>query len=596
MELHRIGRLLHLVCRARQSPGPCSVCDIHKQRSPTYYPDETLADLYGDDTKLYKSITSLGDCENLKHALEDLDCWSLDSNLDFNEYSKNILLITPNEDLYVVELTVGFESNLHNNVERKKAKYKDLIEDQRGHFNSVKFVNLSMSSLDKPSESLKAEFLSIIEVMKRLPVHNGVTNLLGCITKEGPITIIQEYVPCGDLLGYMRTSRGLHDQYYMAEKARVNDLSSAELMSFAEQIASAMAHLERYNVIHGDLAARNVLVGRQGLCKLAGIGEQPLVFDKDTYATRKKDRLVVKWAAVEVVIDKIRTIQSDVWSFGILLYEIATVGGSPYVGKDENWLLDMLKDDYRMPCPDHVSEDLYSVMSDCWKNDPGERPNFEKLVKVMKTLALMNKHQAAPKVSAKQEQSDVLSARSKRMVMRNVHEAPDQSLQANAKPTPPAKRKLLPTPPNEGRKKQRQELPEPETPEGSQTSDIDNVIAMADSDTSLIGMSTPRNDLEKLAEKNRRLKNQVISLQASVKEKNNKLRQMKRKVINEVTKLRQHVHHQPNDQESMEDVSEESENETVEENDHEDTTDPHYEMEDDGGHGDSELDESDDES
>ncbi|CAB3984261.1 Hypothetical predicted protein [Paramuricea clavata] len=182
------------------------------------------------------------------------------------------------------------------------------------------------------------------------------------------------------------------------------------------------------------------------------------------------------------------------------------------------------------------------------------------------------------------------------MVMRNVHEAPDQSLQANAKPTPPAKRKLLPTPPNEGRKKQRQELPEPETPEGSQTSDIDNVIAMADSDTSLIGMSTPRNDLEKLAEKNRRLKNQVISLQASVKEKNNKLRQMKRKVINEVTKLRQHVHHQPNDQESMEDVSEESENETVEENDHEDTTDPHYEMEDDGGHGDSELDESDDES
>lgn len=64
----------------------------------------------------------------------------------------------------------------------------------------------------------------------------------------GPITIIQEYVPCGDLLGYMRTSRGLHDQYYMAEKARVNDLSSAELMSFAEQIASAMAHLERYNV------------------------------------------------------------------------------------------------------------------------------------------------------------------------------------------------------------------------------------------------------------------------------------------------------------------------------------------------------------
>ena len=62
-------------------------------------------------------------------------------------YRPDLLLTTPNEDLYVVELTVGFESNLHNNVERKKAKYKDLIEDQRGHFSSVKFVNLSMSSL-----------------------------------------------------------------------------------------------------------------------------------------------------------------------------------------------------------------------------------------------------------------------------------------------------------------------------------------------------------------------------------------------------------------------------------------------------------------
>ena len=63
-----------------------------------------------------------------------------------------------------------------------------------------------------------------------------------------PITIIMEYVPYGDLLGYMRTSRGLHDEHYKAEKSRVNDLGSAELMSFAEQIASAMAHLERHKV------------------------------------------------------------------------------------------------------------------------------------------------------------------------------------------------------------------------------------------------------------------------------------------------------------------------------------------------------------
>ena len=246
---------------------------------------------------------------------------------------------------------------------------------------------------DKPKESLKAEFLSIIEIMKKLPGHNGITNLLGCITKEDPITIILEYVPYGDLLGYMRTSRGVNDQYFKGEKSCGNDLGSAELMSFAEQIASAMAHLERCNVLHGDLAARNVLVGRQGLCKLTGIGEHSLVFDKDTYGTRKKDRLLIKWAAIETVMEKVRTIQSDVWSFGILLYEIATVGGSPYVGKDENWLLDMLKDDYRMPCPDHVSEALYSVMLDCWKNNPGERPSFEKLVKVMRTLTLMNKHQ-----------------------------------------------------------------------------------------------------------------------------------------------------------------------------------------------------------
>jgi len=138
--------------------------------------------------------------------------------------------------------------------------------------------------------------------------------------------------------------------------------------------------------VHRDLAARNVLVGDGEICKITDFGLARNVFQDDLYRRTATGRLPVKWTAFESLIYGICTTMSDIWSYGIVMYEIFTIGGSPYPKVDMKALASLLQEGYRMPRPAHLNEKLYDVMRSCWNEKPEERPSFSELRKVMKEM------------------------------------------------------------------------------------------------------------------------------------------------------------------------------------------------------------------
>ncbi|XP_022802714.1 proto-oncogene tyrosine-protein kinase receptor Ret-like [Stylophora pistillata] len=179
------------------------------------------------------------------------------------------------------------------------------------------------------AESEKGDLIKELETMKQLKPHPYVVKLLGCVTESEPLLVLIEYVPFGDLLGYLRKSRGLKDTYYKDPNIKPQtNLTSQQLMKFAWQIADGMSYLSSESIIHRDLAARNVLVGQKETCKVTDFGMARDVHEENIYERKTKGRLPVKWTAYEALLYGKYTTKSDVWSYRVVLYEIFTIAGS----------------------------------------------------------------------------------------------------------------------------------------------------------------------------------------------------------------------------------------------------------------------------
>ena len=146
-----------------------------------------------------------------------------------------------------------------------------------------------------------------------------------------------------------------------------------QLIDMASQVAAGMAHLEERNIVHRDLTARNILVGENLICKVANF-EMAREIDEDIYEAYTGQTFAVKWTAA--MYNRF-TIKSDVWSFGIVLYEIITYGRFPYPSMTNAQVLEKLQQGYRMPRPMGCPDKLYGIMLDCWRELPASRSTFE---------------------------------------------------------------------------------------------------------------------------------------------------------------------------------------------------------------------------
>ncbi|CAL1260972.1 unnamed protein product [Larinioides sclopetarius] len=250
-------------------------------------------------------------------------------------------------------------------------------------------------------QDLITEFLLLKEIS-----HPNIVKLLGASTeKNGQFYLIVEFAEMGSLRSYLRKRRrhnncckynatygielpgpmeGSRDYYqFPCERSRHEPNHSyfhKEQLSFAWQIAKGMSYLSDMKLVHRDLATRNILLAKHRVVKISDFGLSRDIYEGDAYLKRTKGRVPVKWMAIESLEDQIYTSRSDVWSFGVVLWEIMMLGATPYPGITPQRLYNLLKAGYRMTKPENCSDELYYLMRQCWRAIPRERPSFKELV------------------------------------------------------------------------------------------------------------------------------------------------------------------------------------------------------------------------
>jgi len=177
--------------------------------------------------------------------------------------------------------------------------------------------------------------------------------------EEEKIYIVTEFMARGSLLSLLRVS---------------NELPMTRLVQMSIDICSGMRYLESQKIIHRDLSARNVLVDDHDNVKISDFG-MSRVSQAEYYQVTSKV-MPIKWTAPEVLSHGKYTFSSDVWSFGVVLYEIFTLGGEPYPGMRNDEVMPKLATGYRMAMPEGCNRDVYDLMLSCWNSTPSARPSF----------------------------------------------------------------------------------------------------------------------------------------------------------------------------------------------------------------------------
>ncbi|XP_015756865.1 PREDICTED: fibroblast growth factor receptor 2-like isoform X2 [Acropora digitifera] len=246
-------------------------------------------------------------------------------------------------------------------------------------------VAVKMLKADATENEL-ADLLSEMDTMKEIGKHKNIINLIGACTQNGPLFVVVEFAPFGNLRQFLRERRPSEYQQARSSGSGGSSLTIRDFVSFAFQIARGMEYLGTKKCVHRDLAARNILVGEDYVMKIADFGLARNVRDLEYYRKTTDGRLPIKWLAIEALFDRVYTTQSDVWAFGILLWEIFTLGGSPYPGIPIEKLFELLKSGYRMQKPQNCPNDIYDIMLNCWDEKQSSRASFTDLRKLFDAM------------------------------------------------------------------------------------------------------------------------------------------------------------------------------------------------------------------
>ncbi|EYC13882.1 hypothetical protein Y032_0042g579 [Ancylostoma ceylanicum] len=236
----------------------------------------------------------------------------------------------------------------------------------------------------------RSEFLREISLMKTLGYHDRLVNMLACITESEPLCLIVEYCSDGDLLRFLRErckymmkldASGITYQEPPIDNSYDTEMviTVKQLLMFAVQISYGLEYLSSKGFVHRDVAARNVLVHGKNACKIGDFGLCRSLNPDGSLYVSKGGRLPLKWMSPEAIRHYEFSMRSDVWAFGVLLFEIITLGGSPYPCVPPEGMLQFLESGGRMQRPDNCPENFYEVMCQCWAADPGKRPDFSRI-------------------------------------------------------------------------------------------------------------------------------------------------------------------------------------------------------------------------
>uniref|UniRef100_A0A7N8WQX9 non-specific protein-tyrosine kinase n=1 Tax=Mastacembelus armatus TaxID=205130 RepID=A0A7N8WQX9_9TELE len=239
-------------------------------------------------------------------------------------------------------------------------------------------INVAVKTCKDCSPDVMEKFMSEAVTMKSLN-HPHIVKLIGII-EENPVWIVMELYQYGQLGNYLIQNE--------------NKLTNTTLMLFTLQICKALVYLEGINMVHRDIAVRNVLVASPECVKLGDFGLSRYI-ENEEYYKASVTRLPIKWMAPESINFRRFTTASDVWMFAVCVWELMSRGQQPFFWLENRDVINQLEQGIRLPKPDNCPPAIYSLMTRCWSYDPKERPTFTELVVKISDVHKMEKEQEA---------------------------------------------------------------------------------------------------------------------------------------------------------------------------------------------------------
>ncbi|KAF7479622.1 hypothetical protein GHT09_009197 [Marmota monax] len=247
---------------------------------------------------------------------------------------------------------------------------------------------------EEASADMQADFQREATLMAEFDNPN-IVKLLGVCAIGKPMCLLFEYMAYGDLNEFLR-SMSPHtvcslSHSDLSTRAQVSSpgpppLSCAEQLCIARQVAAGMAYLSERKFVHRDLATRNCLVGENMVVKIADFGLSRNIYSADYYKANENDAIPIRWMPPESIFYNRYTTESDVWAYGVVLWEIFSYGLQPYYGMAHEEVIYYVRDGNILSCPENCPLELYNLMRLCWSKLPADRPSFPSIHRILERM------------------------------------------------------------------------------------------------------------------------------------------------------------------------------------------------------------------
>nr|XP_027235396.1 BDNF/NT-3 growth factors receptor-like [Penaeus vannamei] len=263
--------------------------------------------------------------------------------------------------------------------------YLGVMDEGRG-----KATQVAVKTLKSAGPEARVELEREVELLSNL-THANIVSFYGVCYSSDSMLMVFEYMELGDLNNYLR-SHNEDVALQAGDEASTHPISVMDCLQIALQVAAGMKYLASQHYVHRDLATRNCLVRANLVVKIGDFGMSRDVYTTDYYQFGGRTLLPVRWMPPESILYRRFTIESDIWSFGVVLWEIFTGGKQPWYGYNNQEVITQITGCKVLSCPDRCPPDMYRIMVSCWRQNPQERPSMATLYAQICSLITVEPH------------------------------------------------------------------------------------------------------------------------------------------------------------------------------------------------------------